>query len=424
MRIKVNKLLLISTILCSYLLFISSANAQAVSNNSTKITPEQLQTTLPDAVVPELALKGLFDVGVRTMSITNPAQFDNATQTKKDRELVLEVWYPSSINTASVITSYENVTRTGLKFSIQADAYRDASVLKPDSESKYPLVVLSHGYTGYRTLMYYLAEHLASHGYVVASIDHTDSTNAEIDIINNPYAGTFSTLLNRSRDQQFTLNYLTTKQHFASTTISNKKAGLIGYSMGGYGAINTIGGCYNFTKELTSNLTGIKDPEQVQKVMALLNSCAGGQYNLFNNQTLAKIKTPILYVAGDLDNTSGYDAIKSLYEKTGTEDKYLLTYQNARHNIAPHPAPSVAKAIEMDFGHYYESAWDSSVLNNNNKHFSLAMMDCYLKLKLDRCEYLNLSKSSNQVTVDGKLPKPWKGFEHRYSAGMKWLMAK
>ncbi len=48
--------------------------------------------------------------------------------------------------------------------------------------------------------------------------------------------------------------------------------------MGGYGAVNTIGGCYNFTDTTRSTFTGIKDSEQVKKVMALLNSCAGGQY--------------------------------------------------------------------------------------------------------------------------------------------------
>tara|TARA_R110001583_G_scaffold561_14_gene5052 strand:- start:6229 stop:7584 length:1356 start_codon:yes stop_codon:yes gene_type:complete len=450
MKIKNNKSLLVGVILCSYFHLMSSVNATPIptgkSNEKFKLIPEQLQTLLPADVVPELAEKGRFDVGVRTIEITNPAQFDPATQTTKDRKLTLEVWYPSVVDATSVKTSYENETRTGIKFAIQAGAYRDEAVLNPDSNNKFPLVVISHGYTGYRTLMYYLAEHLASHGYVVAAIDHTDSTNAEVDIKNSPFAGFFSTLLNRSRDQQFTLDYFTTMQNFASAAINNNKAGLIGYSMGGYGAVNAIGGCYNFTEATTSAFTGIKDPAQAQQIMALLNSCAGGQYknvkvdpkwqaviamapwggqhNLFKQEALAKINTPILYIAGDLDDISGYEGIKSLYEKTGSQDKYLLTYQNARHNIAPHPAPSVAKVSEIDIGHYYESAWDSVVLNNTNKHFSVAMMDCYLKQEQDKCTYLDLSKNSNQIAVDGKTPKPWKGFDHRYSTGMNWHKAK
>ncbi|MBA6340420.1 dienelactone hydrolase family protein [Colwellia sp. MB02u-10] len=446
MRVKNKKTLIISTLLCCYLQFSHTVLANTPSNTQLTLVPEQLYSPLPSDVVPELASLGKFKVGVKTIEIVNPDQFDAATQTTKDRKLVVEVWYPSNTTSTSIKTSYENETRTGIEFSLQANAYRDAVVLSPNDDTKFPLVVISHGYTGYSTIMFYLAEHLASHGYIVAAIDHTDSTNADVDFNINPVSGFFSTLLNRSRDQQFTLNYLTKMTHFASAAIDNNKAGLVGYSMGGFGAINTIGACYNFTPATASAFTGLKDPEQVQKVMSLLNSCAGGQYknasvdhkwqavvamapwggqhNLFKQEAMAKMNTPILYVGGSLDDISGYDGIKSLYEKTGSKDKYLLTYQNARHNIAPHPAPSVSKISEIDIGHYYEASWDSLVLNNTNKHFTLAMMDCYLKQQLDQCEYLDLSSSSNQVAVDGKTPKPWKGFDHRYSTGMNWHMSK
>ena len=448
-KVKKNTLIILSSLMCCYVQIVATVNAAEISstaqlsNSKTTLVPEQLQKQLPKDVVAELAEIGQFKIGVKTLNIINPAQFDPATQAPKDRELTVEVWYPTSVdNQHTKKTSYENVTRTGKNFSIQADAFRDSAVLANNEAEKFPLVVISHGYTGYRTLMYYLAEHLASHGYIVAAIDHTDSTNAEIDMINSPFAGFVSTLLNRSRDQQFTLNYLTTTPNFLSKVIDSQKAGLIGYSMGGYGAVNTIGGCYNFTNTTASTFTGIKDPEQVEKVKALLNSCAAGQYEtpkvdprwqaviamapwgaqhqLFQQEALSKINTPILYIAGDLDDVSDYNAIKSLYEQTGSDNKYLLTYQNARHNVAPHPAPSVAKTSELDIGHYYEPAWDSTVLNNNNKHFTLAMMDCYLKQKLTQCAYLDLSPDSNQIAIDGKTPKPWKGFDHRYAVGMGW----
>ena len=441
MRIK-NKKNLLVFILVSLI----GCSENTPSKTQVTLIPEQLYSPLPADVVPELATNGKFKVGVQTIEIVNPAQFDAATQTTKDRKLAIEVWYPSNASSTSIKTSYENETRTGIEFSIQANAYRDAVVLSPNDEAKFPLVIISHGYTGYSTIMFYLAEHLASHGYIVAAIDHTDSTNADVDFKVNSASGFFSTLLNRSRDQQFTLNYLTTQTHFASAAIDNNKAGLVGYSMGGYGAINTIGGCYNFTQATASAFTGIKDAEQLKEIIALLNSCAGGQYQnikvdskwqaviamapwggqhqLFNEKSLAAIDTPILYIAGDLDDISGYDGIKSLYEKTGTNNKYLLTYQNARHNIALHPAPLLAKTSELDLGHYYEGAWDSAVLNNTNKHFTLAMMDCYLKQQVEKCSYLDLSADSNQKAIEGEIPKPWKGFDHRFSVGMTWQKTK
>ena len=170
--------------------------------------------------------------------------------------------------------------------------------------------------------------------------------------------------------------------------------------MGGFGAINTIGCCYAFNPLTTATFTGLTDPQQINAMQQLLNSCAGGQYpaatgaappsafpkadsawraaialapwggqhQLFNKKSLAAITVPVLYIAGDLDDVSGYDGIKALYEQTGkghsaASPSYLLTYHHARHNIAPHPAPAVASGNELDIGHYYEPALSSRTLN-------------------------------------------------------------
>ena len=420
-------------------------SAEVVSLTNT-VKGEQLYPLYSSEVTPEFSSKGSYTVGVKTLDIVNPSQLDPNTQTLKDRKLTIEVWYPTSDNQSASKAVYKNETRTGIPFTIQADAYRDVNALIANAESKYPVIVLSHGYTGYRTIMYYLGEHLASHGYIVASIDHTDSTNADVDMKNSPFSGFVSTLLNRSRDQQFTLDYFTKTNNFLSDVVDTDNAGLVGYSMGGYGLVNTIGGCYNFNEKTGATFTGLKDPKQIKQVVELLNSCAGGQYKdvivdkkwkaamafapwggqheLFNSEALKNINTPIMYVSGDLDDVSGYDGIKSLYEQTGSKSKYLLTYKNARHNIAPHPAPAISYGSEMDMGHYFEPSWSSITLNNINKHFALALMDCHVKQQKDKCEYLDLSKNSNQLPVKGKVPTAWKGFDHRYATGMEWSSKK
>lgn len=407
-----------------------------------KPSPEHLYRDLPTDVVPELAQAGQYKVAVKTLEIVNPAQFDPGTKQNKDRPLKIELWYPTPDSKSSAKATYENQTRSGIPFSIQGDAFRDQEVLVASNGEKYPLIVLSHGYTGYRSIMYYLGEHLASHGYIVAAIDHTDSTNVEVDFKNAPFSGFLSTLLNRSRDQQFTLDYLTSKTSVIAPVVDQKNAGLIGYSMGGYGAVNTVGGCYSFNEGTASAFTGIKKGAELAQAVALLNSCAGGQYKdirvdskwkaaialapwggqhqLFKLDKLASITTPMLYIAGNLDDVSGFDAIKSLYQHTGSDHTYLLTYDNARHNIAPHPAPRLARSNEIDIGHYFEPAWSSAQLNNINKHFALAMMDCHVKNIAAKCEYLDLSQSSNQIPVDNKAVPAWKGFDNRYSTGMHW----
>lgn len=399
-------------------------------------SPQSLYVPLPDDVTPELSQKGQYAVGVKQLNVTNSGQFNVYTQQMYDRPLTLEVWYPATSSDEPVAT-YVNETRSGKVFSILADATRDSKVAK--SDSRFPVIVLSHGYTGYRTIMYYLGEHLASHGYIVVGIDHTDSTNADVDIINGPYNGFPSTLYNRSRDQHFALDAVLNDAFFAAVA-DPARAGVVGYSMGGFGAVNTIGGCYQFTPEQAGMFTGTQDPAAMAAVQTLLNTCAGGktsvgdtdarwkamvalapwggQHQLFSAEALAEVDVPALYISGDLDDVSGYEGVRWLYEQSGSQDTYLLTYANARHNIAPHPAPLEAMGNELDVGHYYEPAWSSQTLNLINEHFTLAMMDCYVKEQVSACEYLAPRGSSNQAPVSGKPTAPWKGFDNRYGTGM------
>lgn len=425
------------------LLFVLAMVAQvqnAAALSITENTPEQLYPPLTSDVLPELAGAGKYAVGVKTVQVVDKARFDPATQSLKARPLKLEIWYPANADPKQPLTSYQDQSRSGIAFTLQAGAMRDVAMLK--GSEKYPLVVLSHGYTGYRTIMFYLGEHLASQGYIVASIDHTDSTNAEIDMKTAPFAGFLSTLLNRSRDQQFVLEKLRQEPALTDFQLDATKAAIVGYSMGGFGALSTIGACYDFNLITTAAFTGLKDPAQTSALQKLLNSCAGGQYEtpqvdsawlaaialapwggqhqLFSSASMAALKVPVLYVAGDLDDISGYDGIRSLYQQSGSPHKYLLTYHNARHNIAPHPAPSVASGSELDIGHYYEPAWSSRTLNEINKHFALAMFDCHLKKMAESCTYLNLPTKPDQQKGEGKPAETWRGFDPRYATGMSW----
>lgn len=396
----------------------------------------------PD-MLPELSQKGEHAIGVKTLTLTDENYIDPFTGENIPRSLKVELWYPTP-QTGENDAVYANQTRNGIPFKIKGDAIRNAS----SNINEASLVVISHGYTGYRTIMYYLGEHLASHGYVAVSIDHTDSTNEDVQPKVNPFSGFKSTLINRSRDQQFVLDYLsdaTNSSDIFGGSIKVINAGVIGYSMGGYGAINTIGGCFDFNDQFTMRMILSADSVKIKEAQTVLNTCAGGQprdnftvdqrwqamvafapwgaeSGVFPDTYVNDIKVPSLYISGDQDDVSGYQSIKHLFEQTTATDGYLLTYNNARHNIAPHPAPKEAWESEYDFGHYYEPAWSTQQLNRINQHFTLAMMNCYLRKDESACEYLNLSSSSDQPRKDGKLSKVWKGFDHRYAAGMKWEM--
>lgn len=412
-----------------------------LSFSALAIESEQLFTEQP-TVTPALANNGGWPVGVKTIQLVNADQLNTTDFTSTtDRALTVEVWYPARApkSTRTQRATYEDQTRSGASFSLQGEAVRNAK--QALGKEQFPLVVISHGYTGYRSIMFYLAEHLASHGYVVASIDHTDSTNAEIDFATAPGAGFVSTLLNRARDQQFVLEALNNgKTHKLATLIDPERAAVIGYSMGGYGALNTVGGCYDFSVPF---LQGMGIPAEAAPSMTpLFNICAagresadprwramiaispwGGEQNVHSAEALAALRMPMMFVAGDQDDISGYeDGIKKLYEQTGSTEKVLMVYENARHNTAAHPAPKVAYSNDLDIGHYFEPSWNSETITRINEHMTLAFLNCHVKADEKACGYLPAREDITQhKQSDGKLSPPWPGFSDRWGAGVRFI---
>ena len=154
---------------------------------------------------PELAQYGKFSVGVKTLKMTNPKQLDilkakaGEPIPSYDRPLAVEVWYPAKVVPGQAgAGQYRAITRDGKsEVTLYGRAVRDAP---PDATGgPYPLLIISHGYPGNRYLLSHLGENLSSKGYVVVSIDHTDSTYSD-------QAAFGSTLLNRPLDQLFVLN--------------------------------------------------------------------------------------------------------------------------------------------------------------------------------------------------------------------------
>ncbi|MCQ2997508.1 dienelactone hydrolase [Pseudomonas syringae] len=399
----------------------------------------------PDA--PELAARGAYQVGVRTVDVVHRDQLNilAATSTdsnpRYDRPLRLEVWYPAQLkNGQAELSTYTDVLGAGANnparpntpFTFEGRAARDAQPLK---DKAFPLVIVSHGYPGSRLQMSYLTEFLASHGYVVVAIDHTESTRAD-------RAGFASTLLNRPLDILFVLDQIT---DWAKSGSGNPFAGkidvshtaLLGYSMGGYGVLNAAGvgtgaAALRFVPgtALQARQAGNPDFEAKRdtRIKALIAFAPwGGQQGLMDEKGLAGLRVPSLFIAGDQDDVAGYaDGVRRLAEGAKNADRYLLVYENARHNIAPNPPPAAASSHPDDFSAYAEPVWDSSRINNINQHFVLAFLDQQLK-SVDRQPWLTLVPKA----ADGKWSKDetgrekpdhsyWKGFKNRSALGLEF----
>lgn len=205
--------------------------------------------------------------------------------------------------------------------------------------------------------------------------------------------------------------------------------------MGGYGALNVAGGGYSKlavgffasmskgNKALEKRMQG--NPEfknsfdsRIKAVVAM--APWGMERGVWDAEGLAGIKIPTFYIAGSKDDISGYEkGIKAIYEGAVNSDRYLLTYENARHNIAPNPPPAVASTPGLhidEYLRYADSVWDQRRINNINQHFITAFLGIKLKNKTEYSPYINAKELKNQ--------DPWEGFLPRTSVGMELLHEK
>lgn len=397
---------------------------------------------LPDA--PALAARGEYGVGVRTLELVNAGQVDllnlseaNPTATY-DRPLTVEVWYPGIIADGDAeLTTYEGTIgrgETARPYPFAGRALRDAET--DAAGAPYPLVIISHGYPGSRYMMSYLAENLASKGYVVAAIDHTESTYADV-------ADFGSTLLNRSLDQIFVIDEierLSADDAFLGGLVDASNTALIGYSMGGYGALNVIGAGYNAVLAgflgpvITPRLAGTEgyaaDPRVKAAVLFApwggdLTAAGAPGVGLWDPEGLAGIEIPTLWVTGSLDDVAIASSIVGLFENAVNSDRTLLTYVNALHNVAPNP-PALGAPF-ADWESLSEPAWDVRRINNINQHFVTAFLGLHLGGDAAMAEYLNVPvEASNEgvysVDEEGNPTADntyWPGFLNRTAIGLE-----
>jgi predicted dienelactone hydrolase len=409
----------------------------------------RVDTQLPNA--PELAAYGDMAVGVRQIELVHadqinilaidPAADKPETLPTYDRPLTVEVWYPAA-DGATGDTAFQAYLRDGTtEVTLNGQAMRDAD---PAAGAAYPLVIVSHGYPGNRFLMSHLAENIASKGYVVAAIDHTDSTY-------RTKAAFGSTLVNRSLDQLFVLDEMARlsadEGSFLNGLVNADTAGIVGYSMGGYGAVITAGGgvteasvAYGWggphgtlaIHQAGSDTHNALPDQRIKTAVAI--GPWGMNTGFWDAEGLSGIKIPMLFMAGSQDMTSLYEkGVRAIWENASGTNRSLLTFENAGHNAAaPIPAPVESYRHDDALGfnvsaHYSDPVWDQARMNNIAQHFVTAWMDNHLKGDEGAGEYLDLVENSNDgvwsMNEDGT-PKEdhsyWKGFDKDTAKGLRF----
>jgi dienelactone hydrolase len=206
---------------------------------------------------------GPYPVGTRIIYLKDSRRTeDMAKSPETPRELIVQIWYPADPSN-NHLAPYERLSETILATSYRSvlwtNSRKDAPVATHGGP--FPVLLFNHAWAGRRTQDTFLTEDLASHGYVVASIDHTYNSsrvvlpgNRVIDNIGggdpiNPSQHSAKEILDTWNkelskwvaDEIFVLNTLQADnldpKSFWYGRLDTNHAGALGHSFGGAAAI-------------------------------------------------------------------------------------------------------------------------------------------------------------------------------------------
>jgi dienelactone hydrolase len=204
---------------------------------------------------------GRYGVGTTSIHLIDRSRIELCDPaTTSARELVIQVWYPttSTNGTKAPYRPDARLTSSGIFSqlrSIQANALRDVPIAT--TNASYPVILYTPSWSGYRTDNTFQTEELASHGFVVIGLEHPCSVPMAIypngrTIYSNLSADYTSSdaalakllrvgeqqLALRTQDIRFVLDRLPQIAHHKlfNDTFNLNKIGIFGHSFGGAAA--------------------------------------------------------------------------------------------------------------------------------------------------------------------------------------------
>jgi len=305
----------------------------------------------------------------------------------------------------------------------------------PINHKNAPVMIISHGFGSARDDFAYLAQHLTSHGFAVAVIQHPGSDRQQLE---SYLQGTAKDILqvndfiDRPQDISFLIDQLESPEKISPDIqgrLNLKQIGVIGHSFGGYTGLALAGAKPNFDvlkKECsaqnfnlnvsnTSHLlqclaldlpekywTDLAD-KRVKAVFAINPIGA----SIFGEKGVGNIQIPIMMVASSADAVA--PAILEQvcpFSWLNIPHKYLAFIENSTHIDAIQSAtPSRINIIDE------LASPDPKLARNYLKTMSLAFAKTYIASEGDYKNYLQnaytktISKSTMPLTLINSLKK-------------------
>lgn len=279
-----------------------------------------------------------------------------------DRELTVELTEPFEANQDPTVLGYHWVRQQTM---VLRDYERDRVIpvdLYWSRNPQSPLIVISHGFGADRRFLNYLAHHLASHGFTVASLEHPGSNVTWLTEVASSVHRTgrvndimpATEFIERPRDISFLLDQLERRNRYSSAwqgKLNTNQVTVIGHSLGGYTALALAGAeldpvnlrefCLDLSTsglspadwlqctaaDLKQETINLRD-ERVTQVIAL-NPMVG---RLFNAESLQQITVPVMLLTGTDDAIVPSVSQQLLpFNEIGSSTKYLITAIGGTH---------------------------------------------------------------------------------------------
>jgi predicted dienelactone hydrolase len=361
---------------------------------------DAVQDTGVQSDMPAYAEYGSYSVGIHDLA------------TEGNTLLEITLWYPAlkADSTEEAITyPYEMKmgdpigTVTVAKYG--GKAVQDAPYAL--SAGPYPLVVLSPGFSIGASSYAWLAEHLASYGFVVLAPEHQEHLDPENEL--------WRSAIERPQDILAVFAFVDEQVESGGQLdglIDVNQVAVIGHSYGGYTSLAAGGAqidtdsfqsycestskpdepgawlCAQLTPHMTemASLAGLDStpdglwPAWADPRVDVVVSMAGDAF-FFGRPGLAEFDVPVMAIGGTEDKDSPYMwSTQPAYEYVSSPRKVRVALEGAEHMIFTGPCEKIPWYLKFFSGEFCaDPGWDRVYAHNLVRHFTTAFLLSELK---------------------------------------------